>query len=48
MQADPKCVRNADRLYSETKILESRLDQIICLLQIIARKPKEEIADVER
>ena len=48
MQADPKCMRNADRLYSETKVLESRLDQIICLLEILARKPKEEKADVER
>ena len=48
MQADPSCMRNADRLYSETKILESRLDQIIYLLETIARKPKEEMADVER
>ena len=42
MQADPKCVRNADRLYSETKILESRLDQVICLLETISKTLKEE------
>ena len=48
MQIDPSCTRNADRLYSKIKVLENRLDQIICLLETIARKPKKEKADVER
>ena len=42
MQADPSCIRNADRLYSETKILESRLDQVVCLLETISKTLKEE------
>ena len=43
MQADPKCTRNADRLYSKVKVLESRLDQIICLLETVAKNTKKEI-----
>ena len=42
MQTDPSCMRNADRLYSETKVLESRLDQIIYLLESISKTLKEE------
>ena len=40
MQADPKCIKNADRLYSETKVLESRLDQVVCLLETISKNIK--------
>ena len=42
MQADPKCIKNADRLYSEAKVLESRLDQVVCLLETISKTLKEE------
>ena len=43
MQTDPSCTRNADRLYSKVKVLESRLDQIICLLETLTKTSKKEI-----
>ena len=42
MQADPKCIKNADRLYTKVKVLESRLDQVVCLLETISKTLKEE------
>ena len=45
MQVDPTSMK--DKVYKEIKILESRLDQIICLLETITRTSEKEKLNIE-